>query len=277
MDQRQMEDTAGVSLNIRYLVAQFPSISVASARLGINRQQLNKYLNGSSIPSLNTLRRFSAVFSVPTEALALPLPEMKRAMQAGPVPALGTDGDVFLRVLSGAAARSAPALAPYVGRYFRYTRIPMMPSSLLRTYAVVLQRNGTTIAKVLERFSFPGTPWRLQEIRRSQQVVTYVKDRIQTIDCGDTNDELTPGFAIFYPNYTSGDQYLNGYMLSSFSYGNRPIYTSAVVLQRLAGHRHLRSDLRACGMVPRDDPSIPAEIRDCLNKQENEPTYHLAG
>lgn len=58
-----------IAANIRQLVSQYPSISAAAQDLGINRQQLNEYLNGSTVPSLRVMRKFARTFNLPTDAI----------------------------------------------------------------------------------------------------------------------------------------------------------------------------------------------------------------
>src|SRR5437762_953001 len=57
-------DTENLSANLRHLCAHYGSVAEVCRRAGINRQQFNKYLNGSSAPSLRNLRRISTFFGV---------------------------------------------------------------------------------------------------------------------------------------------------------------------------------------------------------------------
>ncbi|WP_226946357.1 helix-turn-helix transcriptional regulator [Roseobacter sp. TSBP12] len=58
--------------NLRRLVHHYPSTSRAAEALGINRQQLSKYLSGLSMPSLATLRNIAAHFELEPDDLLLP-------------------------------------------------------------------------------------------------------------------------------------------------------------------------------------------------------------
>jgi transcriptional regulator with XRE-family HTH domain len=48
---------------VRYL----PSASVFCREIGLNRQQINKYLSGRSLPSAFNLRRLTAYFGIVPE------------------------------------------------------------------------------------------------------------------------------------------------------------------------------------------------------------------
>lgn len=269
--------------NIRYLVSLLPSIAVASKRMGINRQQLNKYLNGSSAPSLRTMRKMATVFELPTEALMLPSQELRqrltRGAGAGPdlVPAPMSREVALIRNAAAECEKTAKVLAPYCGRYFRYNCVPEMPTFVLRTCAIIFQRDGMTYARVLERFAPAGSPWSSGGVRRTLHQVCYVQDRIQFVDYGTSEGEVTPGFSLFYPVYTSGVQHLSGIMLGSFSFGARPIFTSNVVMERRPAGASLRDDLLASGLVALNDPALSVEVRQRLCRADGTPAVHLAG
>jgi hypothetical protein len=46
--------------NLRLLCSHYASVAEVCRRIGINRQQFNKYLSGASTPSLHSLRRIWA-------------------------------------------------------------------------------------------------------------------------------------------------------------------------------------------------------------------------
>lgn len=272
-----------LSENIRYLISRMPSIAVASKEMGINRQQLNKYLNGSSSPSLRTMRKMATVFELPTEALMLPPEELKRRMKHGsgaepsPLPARKIREVTLIGRGEAEHDGSAEALAPYCGRYFRYNWVPEMPELVLRTAVIIFQRERRTYAGVLERFAPAGSPWSRDGVRRTLHRLSYVQDRIQFIDCGTPTGEVTPGFSLFYPVYTSGVQYLSGVLLGSFGFGVRPIFTSNLVMQRRPAGASLRDDFRACGLVSFSDLTLGAEVRRRLCRPDGSPAIYLAG
>ena len=56
-----------VSANLSFACTLFPSIAHVCRRIGINRQQFNKYLSGSVRPSRHNMRKICDFFGV-TEA-----------------------------------------------------------------------------------------------------------------------------------------------------------------------------------------------------------------
>ena len=64
-----------IAANLRKLCSLHTSVAEVSRRLGINRQQLNKYLSGDAFPSLRNLRRITDFFGVDEFEVLLPPPE----------------------------------------------------------------------------------------------------------------------------------------------------------------------------------------------------------
>src|SRR3546814_16222778 len=58
--------------NLRLLCSYYESVSAVCRRLGMNRQQFNKYLAGHSMPSRHNLRRICAFFGVEEAEIMLP-------------------------------------------------------------------------------------------------------------------------------------------------------------------------------------------------------------
>ncbi|MDG1430229.1 MAG: helix-turn-helix transcriptional regulator, partial [Paracoccaceae bacterium] len=52
------------SKNLRFLCAESGSIAQVCRDIGINRQQFNRYLNGSGMPSAHNLRRIARYFNI---------------------------------------------------------------------------------------------------------------------------------------------------------------------------------------------------------------------
>jgi transcriptional regulator with XRE-family HTH domain len=74
--------------NLRILVNQYPSVSEVSRRLGINRTQLNRYLQGESFPRPDVLHKICAFFDVDARVLLEPVETLRaqaESYQNGPL------------------------------------------------------------------------------------------------------------------------------------------------------------------------------------------------
>ncbi|WP_084637918.1 helix-turn-helix transcriptional regulator [Paracoccus sp. J55] len=146
--------------NLRNLISEMESISFAAAALGINRQQLNKYLSGTSTPSLRSLSHIAARFKVPVEDLFLPPQDFQEArnnaiMRAN-IPA--DVSDTITRML-GSSPVIQDKLALYCGTYHRLCAMPMTPRKIMRAVTRIYQRDGLTYATTVEVFSERGSPF----------------------------------------------------------------------------------------------------------------------
>lgn len=276
MTDYQCDRASHITRNIQFLVASEPSISAAARRLGINRQQLNKYLNGSSVPSLRILRRFAVAFDLPTEVLTGPPELLSRAQMRSQAGAQRRPEHQLVDQLVVISENAKADLAPYCGRYFRYHIIPTSPQQILRSYMVIYQHGSMTYALVLERVVKGGSDWKISEIRRATHIVTFIQDRLQLVESSAYGEDSVPGFSLLYPAYIPGIQYMSGMLMTSFGFGTRPIYESNLVLQRLPGSRHIRRDMKACGLFDLGDPSLNDEVRYRLSPEDSAPACRLA-
>jgi len=275
--QKVQDQNAHLTENIRYLVSLMPSIATASRDIGINRQQLNKYLNGSSQPSLRTMRRVAEAFDVAIEDLTLPPQDFARKMHKFRELEQVSIQQSLTSELTDQAISSSQALRPYCGLYFRYYALPSTGNQVLRSYAMIYQKDGLTFARFIERFSNAGEPWKIAHIRRSQHLLSFNGDRIQCIELPTVrNQKASPNFTIFYPTYMKGVQYLSGFLLGSFAFGRRPIFSASVALECLPVDRIRRSDLLNCGLLSFDALLLHSEIahRLCGNDMSS-PVVHI--
>lgn len=64
-------ESQSLPVNLRLLCSYVGSVSECSRKMGINRQQLSKYLNGYSQPSMQTLRKICDYFGVDSDEIYL--------------------------------------------------------------------------------------------------------------------------------------------------------------------------------------------------------------
>lgn len=65
-------NSQSVAENLKLLTGYYKSVAEVCRRLEINRQQFNKYLNGSTLPSRHTFQRICNFFGVEDYELLLP-------------------------------------------------------------------------------------------------------------------------------------------------------------------------------------------------------------
>ena len=107
------------SENLSFLCSYYSSIADVCRRMGINRQQFNKYLSGESRPSRANMRKICDFFGV-TEAEILLEPSQLHSMVAvRSHPSNSTTLGILFQNLEKVYQRSQD-LSRYVGFYYRY-------------------------------------------------------------------------------------------------------------------------------------------------------------
>ncbi|MDQ7262963.1 helix-turn-helix transcriptional regulator [Paracoccus sp. PS-1] len=244
--------------NLRNLISEMESISFAAAALGINRQQLNKYLSGTSTPSLRSLSHIAARFKVPVEDLFLPPQDFQEArnnaiMRAN-IPA--DVSDTITRML-GSSPVIQDKLALYCGTYHRLCAMPMTPRKIMRAVTRIYQRDGLTYATTVEVFSERGSPFSdPRHMRKLHALILLHGDRIYFVDASRSSRIM---LMIAYPEEIPGYGFLQGQALSVSDMGARKIFSIPFVLNRLHGGSIKRADLLACGIFDKEDPRLTEE------------------
>ncbi len=143
-----IHDSAALHVNLRQICALHPSVAEICRRIGINRQQFNKYLAGASLPSPRNLARICSFFGLNPDDLYLPPRDFA---------ALAKVRENIL--LSGMAANSNPRsrdlaafaeLERYCGVYQTYQYAPYAKSSILVGLCQISRRGDHVLSKYVE-------------------------------------------------------------------------------------------------------------------------------
>lgn len=130
--------------NLRWLCDAQPSIASVCRDTGINRQQFNRYLAGTAIPSAQIMRTICARFNVAEASMFLPNEELGRLV------GLGGTADELVRLLGTAGARKPDKFR--TGFYFRYEpAVDGTGKRLLRSLYHVRETEGSFIFRATRR------------------------------------------------------------------------------------------------------------------------------
>ena len=235
--------------NLRQLCQEHRSVAEVCRRLGINRQQFNKYLGGGSLPSAHTLTRLANFFGVEQEALLLPAAEFRarrRALAPAQAPLGGPESTARLR--------------RYLGWYQAYYKSPAYPGRILCSLA---------------RFSAEGegvrddTIERLKEWPRHEGPVAICKYRGRVVHAGEriyiqhsySLHHQVLGLAILYASQRARQRLLSGVFVSVSGGPGRQPFAARLVYEFLGQDIEVRAALARCGLYPDDAPPLAAEIR----------------
>lgn len=268
-EQAQFSPHRNFADNLRALCTRHGSIAAVCRALGMNRQQFNKYLSGSTLPNATTLERICSFFDIGSECLfADPAASLRSKAGASPLQGMALPG---LARAAGALAKLQPATLR-IGCYDVYSLWPRDEARCLREALIVHMKGG---AMAFTRFTRYRTVGQRQTYylsgRHDGLVLESEKARfllsLNRRGCGElalvslgAENALSRGF------------------LSGLALGMSPAGTPQAVratLQFRGGHELLRSTIRDAGVLALTDASIPAEVRQSLSIPPQRPVAHL--
>ncbi|WP_187326900.1 helix-turn-helix domain-containing protein [Martelella lutilitoris] len=254
-----------VQNNIRYICSRFSSITEAADMIGINRQQLNKYLSGSGFPSLSTLSNIARKNGLTVDDLMLEHDAFvdridSRGRSSDPLPAVFNQ--TISDVIAYGKAKNA-SLNWLTGSYIFCLRSLADPAKITVSYGRIFQSDGLTFQK-----TFSPLPDALSR-RGSLRVL---KHEACVIEVGGllhfyrvTNLDRTTadiGLKIMIPSFSGGGDYMSGYVLATERARKSDPRLLEVMMKRLPASSALSAVRRHCGVFDMDDPDLDPVITD---------------
>lgn len=250
------------SENLRTLLQQYPSIVKAAQEFGLSRQQVNKYLNGTRMPSIDTLKIIADSAGLRPDDLLLP-PQAFEQLWQPPLRLQGVSDRVEKEMdrLFKNMAQSKEALAAYCGSYHVFARLHSNPDKIGRAYSVVAQEGSLTLIKTIMYMDAFGKGIECRPPTKLAGVMQLLGERIyihDMQDIGKSNARLH-SFVLDQPSLPL-QPYVVGLMMTTHNAHMRPTYTMPVVFEKLLGPRSMRADLKACGVFHENDPQLHPEV-----------------
>jgi transcriptional regulator with XRE-family HTH domain len=233
--------------NLRALCARHGSIAAVCSGIGMNRQQFNKYLAGSTLPNAPALERICGFFKVVPESLF-------RAPQ-------GPAGAAMPEAAAGALLRMRDStLRP--GCYHFYTPWPREPLTCVRSALFVYRKDGMTLFSRFTKFRQPGLRQRYFLSGRHDGVVLESGTARYLLATNRKGLSETSLVSIGAESALSPD-FMSGLALVMDPSGH-PISVRATLQYRGSTALLRRTISEAC-VLPLSDSSIPDEVRQSVS------------
>jgi transcriptional regulator with XRE-family HTH domain len=259
-----MED-GDLARNLQLLCSYYSSVSEVCRRIGINRQQFNKYLAGRAMPSRHNLRRICDFFGVDEAEIFLPnrrFAEIVDLRPRGRRPAAPHPTHVehleLLRQLGGAK------LDIYVGYYYRYFYSYGFPGRIVKSLLGVFRKGDVYYSKnvgILSdrkgerpntvRFKYLGLPLLINDRIFLLEYESILRDMISE--------------TILYPAYRNRPDILLGVQCTLAGRRSREPAAGKVIFEFLGRDIDVRRALRSCGLFSRDGPEVAPAIKARLD------------
>ncbi len=267
-----MQVNENFARNLRYLSAHYRSVADVCRRIGINRQQFNKYLRGTTLPSMHNCKRIADFFGVEEGEITLPHDEFVGTVMRRPI-ALDVPEALrrFLHDSRQSLDDSRNAMERYCGLYHAHFQSPAWPNGIIRSLYAISQDESLTYVKSVERLAWRNKADQIPYVHKYQGVALLDRNRLYFFEC---QPLLTNVFAltVLYPSNRSRVSMLNGVVASVTGGSSRKPFASRVVLERVADQANLRTALAACGVFRFDSEEIDADIKDRIDNSVAQPS-----
>lgn len=259
--------------NLKTLCSFYRSISDICRKLQINRSQFNKYLTGTTRPSIHNMRRIEAFFGIEEYELYVPPRKFAQLMEQRPGRPSAESEFSFESHISNLQRASSSGIRNYDGLYFEYYLSMTYPGHILRALVDLRCTESTAYYKRIERLS----PVHRGE-RRFRCVYLgmafYLADRIYLVDYESlTSGEITQ--TICFPSYKSRTTYLSGVKLGISSDSRHTPSSTRVLFEYLGREVELKQAIRQCGLFDESSDKVSEEIKLRIRNTIKPTDFHL--
>lgn len=260
-----------IAENLRYLCSFYPSISHVCRKLGVNRQQFNKYLSGRIIPSVHILKRTSDFFKVDVDEMFLPPAELRKIVEGrreGNESRTEAVGANPLDTILALARSDTTLLKAYEGYYFRYNYSFDGSGRVIRSLFSIYHKDGVYFTKLLERIQHKSNGSRRLTTLKYDGVMVALSGCLFNVEYERIMKSCV-GHAAFSCLRRPGQRFLTG-IQSSYSTSSGKPTASRVVLERITREMSLRDMISKSGTFLVEDGQVEADILELISNK-NQP------
>ncbi|WP_170381930.1 helix-turn-helix domain-containing protein [Ruegeria atlantica] len=262
MDDQSRET---IAINIGRLVKARGNISAVCRRLGINRQQFNKYLTGQHMPSQVNLNAICDYFGVTFSDLITPdmeIPERKHPSELLAGYQAFTKSNLLQTVIR---TSETDRLKQFCGTYYKYHYSSIYRGDIVRAVTSIYPLDEDVFGYTnLERFPNKNNPEKHDYVFKYHGFVFMLDGRMFMADLESLQqNEIT--FSIYTPIARNPVKFFFGVTSGVASNLYREPYTSKSVLDFRAPTKPAKSDWKAATVLPPDDERLPVEAMEYLD------------
>lgn len=248
------------SRNLRSLCADVGSISQICRDIGINRQQFNRYLNGSGMPSAHNLRRIARHFDLSEETLFATPSAFDKAIRS----TLPDQGDRTAEAFLAPYRNQQKNLRRYLGFYHSFFCTPSWEGRIFCSLVRFTEKDGLITCRSYENATSGDES--VKQISRYQGLVTLRGNRIFITEHEQAH-EGSVAQTILYTAHRQQLKYLRG-MTMGVAWRPYPHpYAARTIWKKLSERVSAREAIAACGTYPAQSLQIEPTIRNHLNTQ----------
>ena len=258
------------SANLRHLCSYYKSVSEVCRRIGVNRQQFNKYITGLARPSDRNMRRICEFFGVEEFEILSPHRELRKIVEFRGIASPGGGDNYLIRSLKRGIADSDTSIRKYYGYYFTYYHSFSSPGKILKAFIHLSERDEIPGYKRIERLTDRECPTGADAgagfVYKYEGVALYLRERIFLIDREAlTGNEISQ--SILYPSYKNKVSLLPGLILGTSGKTSREPICSRILLEFLGPHADTKACLRQCGLYATGSKALDEGIVQAIENK----------
>jgi len=250
-----MEEEFGANLSL--LCSYYPSIAEVCRKIGINRQQFNKYLTGRTRPSRRNMRKICDFFGVTETELLSESTHFENIFALRSKPLHQAELNKPLQHLER-LFQDSQNLSKYTGYYFRYFYSFGNQGLIMRSLASIYEQDGRYYWKNIEILRDIGSGKSLG-LNKYEGVLFYLADRIYIMEY-ETLERGSITQATLYPSHRHRLDLLLGIQTGGPTRRGRKPGASKVALEYLGRKINTREALKRCGLFNPEDDRIRPEV-----------------
>jgi transcriptional regulator with XRE-family HTH domain len=248
------------SANLKSLCAEHGNISKICRDIGVNRQQFNRYLNGSSLPSAHNMRRIARHFGLTEAELFAETARFEQMLKDVLPPTGKTPADAFLDPFRGQHKN----LRRYVGFYHSFFCTPSWEGKIFCSLIRIQEVDG--LFTIRSREIATSQDKSMHQISRYVGLVTMRGNRIFITE-HELMREGSVANTILYSAHRQQLKYLRG-MTMGVAWRPYPHpYAAKIIWKRLHERVTAREAIAACGIYSTHSTKIDPTVRKHLTEE----------
>lgn len=250
-----------VTRNLREVVDKADSVADFCRRVGLNRQQVNKYLAGNHVPSHRTMLKIAQVFGLEAGDFLLEPIQFSAQLEGDRStrrPSSPLEPNEHFQLLERFAQGSVNGLRPFLGSYFRYHHSSIFPGRVIRAVTVLYQAGDLIRHVTVEHM--PSSDENAA-CRFSYRGICYLMgNRVFMSDYEHRQlNEMTS--TILMPQFRTPIRYMFGLLLGIAANAYGQPFSTRVAFERKSDDKLIRKSLvRQATMLLPGDPQIPNNV-----------------
>lgn len=248
-------ETCNFIENLRYACSQKKSISQICRDIGLNRQQFNRYINGTSRPSAYNLTRIARYFSLHSADFhTVPSVFASRFEKA-------QRGTIDKDRINEGFPGDIRALRHHLGYYQTYHVSLSWPGNVVCSCCHLEERDGLVISKSIERIR--NVELEIKQFTKYIGKASYLRDRIFVVEAATMGEPIITQ-TILLPFQEHQQLYLKG-LCTGISWRNQNMpYATRMIWRYLGTNPDKRAMLERCGIISPRSRRLSPTVRKFL-------------